>query len=522
MGKKSRRRSGHPAGAPPRRRSHATPATSAKPAKRSGLSRTAAAGTGAAIADAFESSVEEMWATIASGDVLEAEMRASVFASMALMAEGSASGLPKLPEDFPAALINSVIEDQFTPQTAAFCRLLVSLGSPALKSEASETLEEHAHEGIYPPHWVTDAGKPVPHRAWRSSDVFGDDEFIIVTFGYGDAEHAIVVGVDLTIVPTVRALSAGRDVDKLITIIRERDEPFERFEEITLAQARCRIEGPLARAGEDLSPDVSYASFLRLPLVRSRMRRLPAGSPGAATRYTAADRAAAVDDFMRSPLAGAAGDADAARFWAQVLTGYSGRVPGEPPAQLGPGKLRAALLWHVPRTFTMTDPRRASMQPAVTAWTRWAAGRQGLDEAATEHVLDHLQKIFADFESAYDNPDSATDRRYVRDLAVAGDVDVGWLTDCRARREFAVPLPEGRQRGQESLDAGDLDHRVVMSVSEFGLCDTGDVPREEFVRAVRRVVEELWHDEPPATWQTVERLRAKGMSRHEIMHTLAG
>jgi hypothetical protein len=74
-----------------------------------------------------------------------------------------------------------------------------------------------------------------------------------------------------------------------------------------------------------------------------------------------------VDNFLRSPLAASAGDVDATRFWAEVLTGCSGRAPGEPPTQVGPGKLGAALLWHTARTFTLTDAQRAGLRPAVTA-----------------------------------------------------------------------------------------------------------------------------------------------------------
>ena len=48
------------------------------------------------------------------------------------------------------------------------------------------------------------------------------------------------------------------------------------------------------------------------------------------------------------------------------------------------------LLVHAASTFTLTTAQRDGMERAVTAWTRWAAARQGLDEAATEVVMTRL------------------------------------------------------------------------------------------------------------------------------------
>jgi hypothetical protein len=499
------------------RKSHSRPASGAgAAAKPAGRNRTAGARTHADAHDLLDTSLEELWATIASADVLEAELQTSAFAALPLMADS----IDQEPEDVAAAVIDSVTQEQFTPEGAAFCRILMSLGSPALKRQARQALAEYTDGGVYPPGWVTDIGKPVPGQAWRSYDVFGDEELIVVTFAYGDAEHAMLVAIDRTILPAAGMVAIAPDPAKLLETIHGRDEPFQRLEQISLAEARRRIEAPLARADEDLDPEFDGLSFVCLPVARSRVRRLPAEEPAEAVLYTAADRAAAVADFLRSPQAAEAGDVDDARFWAEVLTGYSSRVPGEPPAQVGPHKLAAMLLSHVASTFTLSAAQRESLQPAVTAWTRWAAGRQGLDEAAVAHVLDHLPKVFDNFDSAYDDPHNVVARGYTRDLATS-DVDVAWLMEFFARRVFAAPLPAERDPGVAALDATDPDHRAVIVVSEFAMCDPRGVTREGFVDAAKRLAEELWHDDPPATWQTAKRLLGEGMSRHDIIHALA-
>ena len=142
--------------------------------------------------------------------------------------------------------------------------------------------------------------------------------------------------------------------------LQDEAEPHERFTEITLAEARRRIEGPLSRVGADPDFELDDSSLLFVPLARSRVRRLPSDDPAQAVVYTAADRAAAVEEFLGSPEAGDAGDPDVARFWATVLTGYGSRVPDEPPAQVGPHKLAAMLLVHVAEHVHAHRPRSAT------------------------------------------------------------------------------------------------------------------------------------------------------------------
>src|SRR5260370_38496557 len=97
---------------------------------------------------------------------------------------------------------------------------------------------------------------------------------------------------------------------------------------------------------------------------------------------------------MKRPLAAeaVAADEESTRFWAEVLTGYSSRIPGEPPAQAGPRKLAHILLGHVPNTFVLSPPQRHHPEPAVTACTRWPAEHGNLGEAATGRLMEAVQR----------------------------------------------------------------------------------------------------------------------------------
>ncbi len=451
---------------------------------------------------------------ISAGDPLRAEFETA-----------SWMGLPhtvgKADADDAEAFVQEVLVDgavrRRTPEAAALLRVLMALGTPATRRAASQGLARLTGAGIYPPDWVTEVSKPVPVQAWRRYDVFGDDEFIAVTFCYGEAQHGIVVQVDLTGLPKATMVGVAVDPARLIEAMNREDEPFERHEGIGLAEARRRTEVPLARCDQEPDPGVSRDTLLYLPIARSRVRRLPADGAEQAPVFTTADRAAAVDDFLNSPLAAEtlAADPGSTRFWAEVLTGYSSRIADEPPGQVGPRKLAHILLGHVPNTFTLSPAQREHLEPAVTAWTRWAAQHQGLDEAATARLTERVPQVVSRFGKAYDDPEAVAARGYLADLA-ASDADVSWLARQLARRVFALPV-----MGADHRDVSDPAERRALAEAEFAGCaPPGGMTSEQFVAAADRVISELWHDDPEATFQAARRMFADGVDRHDIIHAL--
>jgi hypothetical protein len=463
--------------------------------------------------------LSSLWKATAAGDPLRAELEAAT--CMILPRVG------QLDAEKSQAFISKVLVDEAirkpSAEGAAMLRLLMTLGSPATKRAASQALGRLVDAGIYPPDWVTEVGKAVPGQAWRRYDVFGDDEAIAVTFSYGEAEHGIMVQVDRTGIPIATAVGVAVDAANLIEAIGRDDDPLDRVEQIGLAEARRRLEAPLTRCDENPDPGLSLDTIASLPIARSRVRRLPAEASEQTPAFSAADRAAAVDDFLKSPLAAKAVAADegSTRFWAEVLTGYSSRIPGEPPAQVGPRKLAHILLGHAPNTFTLSAAQRQHLEPAVTAWIGWSAAYRGLDEAATARLAEYLPGLWARFGEAYDDPDSTAARGYLADLA-ASDADVSGLAGQVARRMFAVPMPETDDGGRRT-DVGDPAARRALAEAEFAGCTPPDgMTSEQFVDAAHRLIEEIWQDDPAATFQAARRMSAGGAARHDIIHALAG
>jgi hypothetical protein len=474
----------------PRRRHPGPPAQAARPA---------------AAGDPLDA-LPDLWEAIAAGDLAKAEIETSTTMALPRIASEMDAGQA---DEFIAGTLVGAARRRATPESAAFLRLLVSLGSPAVKRAAGQALAELTARNVYPAEWVTEAGKAVPRRAWSKHDIFGDTDLIAVTFGYGDAEHAVVAQVQRSILPVVFNIVITEEVDKLLEVLPTDLTPFERYEEIGLGEARRRLEDGLKRAEDD--PDVSTTLRAFWPLAMSRIRRLPEedGPPEAD-----ADRAAAVDEFLSSPQAEGL-DPDSARFWAQVLTGYTARIAGEPPDQIGPHMLPVALLGHAPAYFTLTSSQREAMEPAVTAWVAWSAARRGFDEAASQRLAQALPEVFGGFEEAYDDPDNARSRAYLADVA-APDANPVTLVDIRLRRLFAVPDAEA---GSDPSDSG---NRRAIAEAEFGDCTPPDgMTSEEFVAAVGRVLDELWAGDPSQTWDRARLLIASGADRHDALHNLA-
>jgi hypothetical protein len=474
-------------------------------------------GGGGSAADGLERALADLWRAIAAGDVLEAEYQTSAIVALPELTESPPADVERVAEN----LVSATARHSPRSDAAAFFRLLMSLAPRPVKRAASRGLAECTEDGVYPPSWVTEIGKPAPGRAWRQYNGFGEHEFIGVTFSYADAEHALLVGISRTERPALDMIGMGDDPDGMLKSLQEHAESHQRLDEITLAEARRRIEGPLTQAAEDPAFALDESTLLFLPIARSRVRRLPSDDAGQAVAYTAADRAAAVEEFLGSPAASEAGDPEVARFWATVLTGYSSRVPDEPPAQVGPHKVGAMLLVHAASTFTLTTAQRDGMDRAVTAWTRWAAGRQGLDEEATDRVMTSLAEMLDSFPDEYDWPDVAASRGNVLDLATP-DVDLSWLADQRARRRFAAPYPGERDPSMVGVDATDPRGRAKIALAEFAECGDGGTGTITLLAAVPRIVEEVWNDNPTSTWERAKRLLAEGHDRHEVIHRLAG
>jgi hypothetical protein len=135
--------------------------------------------------------------------------------------------------------------------------------------------------------------------------------------------------------------------------------------------------------------------------------------------------------------------------------------------------------------------------------------------------MTRLPELLDEFPDAYDHPFSIASRGYLRDVATP-DVDLRWLADQLARREFAAPFPGDRDPSMDDVDATDPRGRAKIALAEFADCGGEGADTVRLLAAVARVVEEAWNDNPTTTWEKAKRQLAEGRDRHDVIHTLAG
>ncbi len=485
-----------------------------KPPKRGGVAGRAQ--RHGSVSDVFARQLRDARVLLAERDPLEAELWAT-----RVVAGPRLEGMSAAQADLAiAGMLVEYAGNMRVPEAVALLRAVAAVGFPTQRAAATRNADALVARGVPEPPWAHRIGRVVPGAAWRQADAYGDVEIVTCTFRYEAQEHALLISVDRCSGPSVTEVLVVREVDKLRKAAARTDGPWSCYQEISLAEARERVEGPLrvtnasgVRWGTD---DLGF-----LPLALARMRVLP-DQPSVLRGYDASDRAAAVADFRASAQGRGLKDQQAARFWAEALAGYSGSLPGEHPARVGPRKLAEVLLSYVPATFELCAEHREALPQVARAWTAWAGECQGFGERDVTELMETLAEVLDTFDEAYDDPDVVPVRVYLRDVAETV-TDACVLREVLHRRSVAVPQPGGRLDGHATfgLDASDPGQRAAVLRNEFAGCTSPPgMTHAELLVAVETVAAQLWDDDPPETWQAAKKLLSEGLPPHETLHEL--
>jgi hypothetical protein len=183
--------------------------------------------------------------------------------------------------DVMAELATSLVpaaEETATVEALALLRILGAIGSPQLRSAATEAAERVASLGVREPEWAAAIGSPTVGQCWHYSDIGGRQESVTMTFAYGEAEHAMSVLIDHGKGGRIKDAWVG-DATGLLdkTWLAAENDPLVVFDAIDATDARDRIERAISAGECPEKPDQADDLTAHRALMQARMRLLAAG-----------------------------------------------------------------------------------------------------------------------------------------------------------------------------------------------------------------------------------------------------
>jgi hypothetical protein len=182
-----------------------------------------------------------------------------------------------------AALAGTLVpaaEQASTPEALAMLRVFAAMGSPRLRTAASQAAVRVAagrvaSGAVAEAEWASVVGMPEVGHCWHYADVGGRQESLTLAFAYGDKHHAVSVLIDHYRGGKIKDVWVSKGSGLLLeTELSAGTDPLVVFEMLAAADARKRLEQALA-AGEcpeqaDQADDITA----HRALLRSRLELL--------------------------------------------------------------------------------------------------------------------------------------------------------------------------------------------------------------------------------------------------------
>jgi hypothetical protein len=180
--------------------------------------------------------------------------------------------------DVAAELVAALVpaaEKSATPEALGLLRILGAIGSPEIRAAATEAADRVAAAGLDNPEWAAGIGSPTVGHCWHYSDVGGRQESLTVSFGYGEAEHALSVLIDHGRGGRIKDAWVD-DAEGLLekTWLAAESDPLIVFEPLDAGTARDRLEKAIAAGECPAKPDEVDDLAAHRALLHARVRYL--------------------------------------------------------------------------------------------------------------------------------------------------------------------------------------------------------------------------------------------------------
>ena len=346
---------------------------------------------------------------------------------------GDTPGAPG-PTSFAEALVRHAAE-LGTQEGMAVLAALTAVAPSRVATRARTAAAMLEQEGVTAPAWAAVAGKALPTEAWIGSDVYGDQEIVIIGFVYptlaGDPGHSICVLVDHTEGGVAKDAYPAAPLAQTLARWREAEGDGISLRPASLAEVAARLADALMAtdfADRQARTDGRTLAELRA-LLTSRLTTLPPAANTGLEELDAEGRDWLVAEFLGAPEAADLLSEPAAVTVCHSLIAYRCDYGDGDPLRWSPTLAGLCLLDHFPVKVSLDAPDIPLVPDVLAAWVTFAASRKNLPEPALTRILEVIDSCRDTFPVAMSDVDRYSPaKRKAMDLIHRG-VD---LTDDEA------------------------------------------------------------------------------------------
>lgn len=323
-------------------------------------------------------------------------------------------------------------------RAAVVATALAAVTPPPLGRQAASTALE-LRRRFASPDWLDKVGLATPTSAWVASDVFGDQESLIVGFhqpGEGGL-HALVVLVDHNLSGQAKDAWLGDDLDEVVGKWGSTPDPHMVLSEAPVNEVLKRLRDAMAMSdvwnGDAELRTEDFAHHRGLVWARLRRAGLIDDRP-AALDVPQEERESLVAEFVNSrtghELAGRSPGVDIAilaHYLVDLRSDYEGR-----PLRWSPTVVSLMLGDLAPRKLLLGADQVAAFPEAMRAFVLYAAERTGLDQPFVDEIVARIDEMEPEFLDRIGDPSAAGPAKALLSALQAKGVD---LSDVDAINE---------------------------------------------------------------------------------------
>jgi hypothetical protein len=352
-------------------------------------------------------------------------------------------------------------------RAAAVAAALAAVVPPNHAHLAASVAAELRMVVVGSPNWFRTVGLVTPTQGWIASDVFGDQDSLIIGFRQEGqrGEHALALLVDHNLSGQAKDAWIGADVEDVVASWRSTLDPHTRLEEAPIARLLPKLRDAMAIS--DLwSGDIELRTedFARhRALVWARLRRAGfTDDRPTDIEVPQGERKSLVNEFMASSegrrLTNQLPRVDIellVHHLVDLRCDYEGR-----PLRWSPTVVSLLLGDLAPRKLLLGSDQAAALPGVVRAFARFSAERTELEPSFVDEILTTVDEIEPEFLDRIADPEAAGPAKAVLAALQARGVD---LTDMDAIKEaldqgspMRLPGPAPRKQRRSATAPEDV------------------------------------------------------------------